>query len=105
MDILLLAQASGQGNSLVGFMPPVILIVIFYIVFFVPQRRQLKAHQELVNSLQRGDQVVTAGGLIGEITALKDDQVQVKSGQSTVIVERSKIARRTGPVPAGAEKK
>lgn len=107
MDILLLAQASGQGqgSSLLGFMPMAIIIVIFYIVFFVPQRRQLKAHQEMVNGLQRGDQVVTAGGLIGEITGIKDDQVQVKSGQSTVVVERSKIARRTGPATAGAEKK
>jgi preprotein translocase subunit YajC len=106
MDILLLAQASAQGgNSILSFMPMLVLFVIFWVVVMVPQRRQAKAHQEMIASLQRGDQVVTAGGLIGEITGIKDDQVQVKSGQSTVVVERSKIARRTGPVPAGTEKK
>ncbi len=106
MDILLLAQAAPQGgNPIFGFMPVIIIMLIFYVMIFLPQRRQAKAHQEMVASLQRGDQVVTAGGLIGEITGIKDDQVQVKSGQSTVVVERSKIARRTGPGTAGAEKK
>jgi preprotein translocase subunit YajC len=106
MEILLLAQAPAQGgNPILSFMPMIILFVIFWVIVMVPQRRQAKAHQEMVASLQRGDQVVTAGGLIGEITAVKDDQVQLKSGQSTVVVERSKVARRVGPVPAGAEKK
>jgi preprotein translocase subunit YajC len=40
--------------------------------------------------------VVTAGGLIGEITAIKDDQVQVRTGSSTVVVEKSRIVKRTG---------
>ena len=61
----------------------------------------------MVDTLQKGDQVVTAGGLIGEITGIRDDQVQLKTGTSTVVVEKSRIARRapTGASAPAAEKK
>ena len=100
---LLLAQAGGRtgANSLATFIFPLAILAIFYFILIVPQRRQLKAHQELVSALEKGDRVVTAGGLIGEITGIKDDAVQIKTGTSTVVVERSRIVKRndvgTGP--------
>ena len=90
---LLLAQARG-ANSIATFIFPLAILAIFYFILIVPQRRQLKAHQELVSALEKGDKVVTAGGLIGEITGIKDDQVQIKTGTSTVVVERSRIVKR-----------
>ena len=90
---LLLAQARG-ANSIATFIFPLAILAIFYFILIVPQRRQLKAHQELVAALEKGDKVVTAGGLIGEITGIKDDQVQIKTGTSTVVVERNRIVRR-----------
>ena len=96
---LLLAQATG-ANSIATFIFPLAILAIFYFILIVPQRRQLKQHQELVAALQKGDKVVTAGGLIGEITGIKDDSVQIKTGTSTVVVERSRIVKRNG---AGGE--
>jgi preprotein translocase subunit YajC len=90
---LLLAQARG-ANSIATFIFPLAILAIFYFILIVPQRRQLKAHQELVAALEKGDRVVTAGGLIGEITGIKDDAVQIKTGTSTVVVERSRIVKR-----------
>ena len=90
---LLLAQARG-ANSIATFIFPLAILAIFYFILIVPQRRQLKAHQELVAGLEKGDRVVTAGGLIGEITGIKDDQVQIKTGTSTVVVERSRVVKR-----------
>ena len=90
---LLLAQARG-ANSIATFIFPLAILAIFYFILIVPQRRQLKAHQELVAALEKGDKVVTAGGLIGEITGIKDDQVQIKTGTSTVVVERGRIVKR-----------
>jgi preprotein translocase subunit YajC len=99
---LLLAQARG-ANSIATFIFPLAILAIFYFILIVPQKRQLKAHQELVAGLEKGDRVVTAGGLIGEITGIKDDQVQIKTGTSTVVVERSRIVKRNdvGESPTG----
>jgi preprotein translocase subunit YajC len=93
--LLLLAQARG-ANPLFNLLPILFLFVLFWVMIIVPQRRQAKEHQEMVAALQKGDQVVTAGGLIGEVIAIKDDQVQLRTGQSVVVVERAKVSRRMG---------
>jgi preprotein translocase subunit YajC len=108
MDILLLALIQGEaapqrGGGIISMLPLIFLFVLFWVMIIVPQRRQAKVHLEMVQALQKGDQVVTAGGLIGVITGVRDDQVEVRTGSSTVVVERSKIARRmdgAGPKPA-----
>ena len=93
--LLLLAQARG-ANPIISFLPLIFLFVLFWVMIIVPQRRQAKEHQEMVAALQKGDQVVTAGGLVGEVIGIKDDQVQLRTGQSVVIVERAKVSRRLG---------
>jgi len=67
---------------------------IFYFLLIRPQRQEQKRHREMVAALQKGDQVSTVGGLVGEIVALRDDTVTLKSGQAQVVVERGKVARR-----------
>jgi len=94
-ELLLLAQA-GTRSPMAGLIFPLMILAIFYFLMIVPQRRQVKAHQALVDSLQAGDKVVTAGGLVGDIVSIKDDLVQLRTGQSTVVVERARVtARRT----------
>lgn len=95
-----LAQATTNSSGIVSVIPIVAMIAIFWFVLIVPQRRQAKAHEALISALQKGDRVVTAGGLIGDITALGDDQVTLRSGSSTVVVERARIAKRLGPPAA-----
>lgn len=112
MDILLslaLLQQGGEapartGSGLISFLPMVIIFFIFWVMIIVPQRRQAKAHAEMVAALQKGDQVVTAGGIIGTVTLVRDDQVEVRSGTSTVIVERARVTRRIDPAGAGPAK-
>jgi preprotein translocase subunit YajC len=97
MEILLLlaqAQPGGVASSFLSALPILFLVIIFWVMIVVPQRRQTKEHLAMVTSLQKGDQVVTAGGLIGEIIQIKEDQVQVRTGQAIVVVERAKISRR-----------
>lgn len=95
--ILMLAQAPQGAGSLATLIMPLAILAVFYFILVVPQRRQLKEHQNLVSALQKGDQVVTAGGLMGEITAVRDDSVQIRSGTATVMVDRSRIVKRTTP--------
>ncbi|HEU4556213.1 MAG TPA: preprotein translocase subunit YajC [Longimicrobium sp.] len=94
--LLMLAQQQG-ASSIATLIMPLMILAVFYFILVVPQRRQLKAHQQLVSGLEKGDQVVTAGGLMGEITAVRDDSVQIKTGSATVVVERSRIVKRTTP--------
>ncbi|HEX8393662.1 MAG TPA: preprotein translocase subunit YajC [Longimicrobium sp.] len=98
--VLLLAQAQARGaNPIISFLPLIFLFILFWVMIIVPQRRQAKEHANMVGSLQKGDQIVTAGGLIGEVTGIKNDEIQVKTGTSIVVVERAKIARRLGGEP------
>ncbi|HEY6223652.1 MAG TPA: preprotein translocase subunit YajC, partial [Gemmatimonadales bacterium] len=68
---------------------------IFYFFIIRPQRRQRDEHQKLLESLQKGDQVVTSGGIIGEVVYLKDSEVTIRSGEAKLVVLRSNIATIT----------
>jgi preprotein translocase subunit YajC len=99
MEILTLAlmQAQPRSNPLIGMLPLVVLFFLFWIMIIVPQRRQARTHQEMVAALAKGDQVVTAGGIIGTVTGVRDDQIEVRSGTATVVVERARVTRIIPP--------
>lgn len=92
-------QAAG-GSPLASFIPLLAFVAIFYFLFLLPQRREQKRHGEMLAALKRGDQVVTMGGLVGEILHLSDEVVQLKSGDARVAVERARIARLVNPPAA-----
>ena len=88
------AEGGGAAGSLIIM---VAFIAIFYFLLIRPQRVQQRRHQEFVRSLRRGDEVVTFGGIVGEIVHVKEDRVILKTGDDTrITVERDKIARRVG---------
>jgi preprotein translocase subunit YajC len=65
---------------------------IFYFLIIRPQRKQREQHEKLLASLQKGDQVVTSGGLIGEVLHIKENEITIRSGESKLVVLRSNIA-------------
>lgn len=73
----------------------VFIIAIVYFLLIRPQRREQKRHREMLAALKRGDEVVTMGGLVGEVIRLTDDAVTLKTGDARVMVERARIARLT----------
>jgi preprotein translocase subunit YajC len=95
---VVLAQAAGGGMSVVFFW--VFTIVIIYFLFIMPQRREQKRHRELLASLKPGMEVVTMGGVVGEIITIKDELVTLKSGDSRLVVERARVARLLNPPAA-----
>ncbi len=86
------------------------IFAIFYFVLIRPQQRQRKTHNALVQALKKGDEIVTAGGLVGEVVfiasagkdgaATMEDRITIKSGESKVIVERGRISRVGSSTPA-----
>ncbi len=95
--VLLLFTPSGQGGpGLSAFIIQIgLFIAIFYFLLIRPQRRQADQHKQLLASLQRGDQVVTSSGIVGEVVHIKDDQVTVRSGEAKFVILRSGITSIT----------
>ena len=77
---------SGQG--LAQFLPLILIFVIFYFFLIRPQQKRVKDHKAMVESLKRGDEVITSGGIIGTVDrVMEDDRIEV------IIGEAEKIAR------------
>jgi preprotein translocase subunit YajC len=71
--------ALGGDNMLVSLLPFVLIFVIMYFLILRPQQKRVKAHQEMVKNLRRGDTVVTSGGMVGKVTkVVDDDQIEVE---------------------------
>jgi preprotein translocase subunit YajC len=66
---------------LIGILPWVLIFVIFYILMIRPQQRRVKEHQAALGAVQKGDEVVTGGGLRGRVTKVSDDEVEVEIAQ------------------------
>jgi preprotein translocase subunit YajC len=96
---LLAIAASPEGGA--SLMPMVIMwgaiIAIFYFLLIRPQKKAQERHQQMVAGLQKGNEVMTDGGIIGTVIHLKEDRVTIKTGNDTRIdVARGKIARVFG---------
>lgn len=86
------AQGAAQGDTFGFLLPMIIIFVAFYFLLIRPQQKRQKAHAELVNALSTGDEVLTAGGMLGKVTAVSEhyatlkiaDNVEVKVQKSTV---------------------
>jgi preprotein translocase subunit YajC len=97
---------SGQqsGSALFIFLLQIVaFIAIFYFILIRPQRQQAKKHEALLKGVKRGDEIVTAGGIVGEVVHVKDDLVTIKSGEAKLVIARERIVKvtdRTAAAPA-----
>src|SRR5258708_19220815 len=73
-------------------LPFVLVIGIFYVLVFMPQRKRQKQMAEMVSALKTGDKVITSSGIIGTITSLKDDTLMLRTGQVNIEVQRSSVS-------------
>ena len=118
---LLVLQAGGGGG--IGSMSPfliqiTLILAIFYFFLIRPQAQQRRKHEAALRAIKRGDQIVTFGGIVGEVVHIKEtvvgegatarpmeDQVTIRSAESRLVVERGKIARIVGGTSAPATAK
>ncbi len=72
-------QAGGAGEpGMLGLLFPILLIVAFYFLLIRPQTKRAKEHKIMVEGLKKGDEVVTSGGVLGRITEVGDNFIQVE---------------------------
>ncbi len=102
------AQAAGATQSglapYLQFVPLVAIFVIFYFLMIRPQQRRMKEHRAMLDSVKQGDEVVTGGGLIGKVTKIKDDELEVEVAPTVKLrVVRGTLSEvRTKKLPAAA---
>jgi preprotein translocase subunit YajC len=98
------AQAGGtaQSNPLMSLLPLLILFVVFWFLLLRPQMKKAKEHRELIAKLQKGDEVLTSGGMAGRIEDLGESFVTVEvADKVSVKVQRGAI---TAVLPKGTLK-
>lgn len=87
------AQAAGAGGTtdiLMSLVPFVLIFVIMWFLIIRPQQRRVKAHQELIKNVRRGDTVVTSGGIVGKVSKVVDDaelEVEIADGVRVRLVK------------------
>ena len=93
---LLMAPAEG-GSPLTLFVQLGLIFLIFYWLLIRPQRKERQRHQEMIDTLKKGDEIVTAGGIVATIVHVGEDRLTVKTAESTrLTIERSKVGRQVG---------
>lgn len=98
------AAPGGAASSLISFAPIILIFLIMYFLMIRPQQKKVKEHRAMIEALRRGDQVVTAGGLIGKVVKVSDTEVEVELAPSVKVrVVRSTITQvLSKTVPAEA---
>ena len=97
-ETVALAQDAGAGGSgWISIAMIVGLIAIFYFLLIRPQSKQRKAHQALVSSLNRGDEIVTASGIIGVITKVSDDYISVRVAKNVELTIQKQAVHASMP--------
>jgi preprotein translocase subunit YajC len=85
LDILAAAPAAAATPVWIRWLPIVGMIAIYWFLLIRPQMRQQKAHREKIGGLKKGDQVVTAGGLVGKVLKVDEHYVDLELGQGVKV--------------------
>jgi len=84
-----------QPNLIGTFLPFILLFAIFYFLIIRPQQKQQKAHQEMVDGLQKGDKIITNGGLIVTVLKTEADFLKVKLNDDTIVkLDRAFVSKK-----------
>jgi preprotein translocase subunit YajC len=91
------AQAAGAapaGGGMIQFLLPVLIIVVFYFMLIRPQSKKAKEHRDMIAKLATGDEVVTAGGILGKVVELSDSFVTLEiAPQVQIKVQRFQVGQ------------
>ncbi len=85
-------QSASAPNSLLGFLPILLIFGIFYFLLFLPMQRQRKQTQKMLAELQSGDNVVTSGGIVGTIVSLDSDTVVLRVKPDNIKLQMARSA-------------
>ena len=97
------AQAAPAGDpGFIGFLPIILMFVLLYFLMIRPQMKRAKETKAMIEALQKGDEVVTAGGVVGRITKMGEQYLTIEIAPNTeIVVQRAAVS---APLPKGTLK-
>lgn len=84
-SVLAQQPAPGPQGGLMSFLPFILIFAAMYFLMIAPQRKKQKEHAKMLENLSSGDEVITAGGIFGEVTNKKDDRFVIRIAEGTKI--------------------
>ena len=96
------AAPAGGDPGFIGFLPIILMFVLLYFLMIRPQMKRAKETKAMIEALQKGDEVITAGGVVGRITKLAEQYATLEIAPGTeIVVQRAAIQ---SPLPKGTIK-
>ncbi len=96
-SLFLLAQGGGnqQGGGVAAFLPLIVLVGVFWFMIMRPQQRRVKEQKALLSGVKQGDKVVAAGGILGTVRRVDDDQLHLQVADNVVIkVDKGSVTKK-----------
>jgi preprotein translocase subunit YajC len=87
------AAAGGGDSALLSMLPLVLMFVVLYFLMIRPQMKRQKEQRAMIDALQKGDEVVTIGGVLGKISSISDNYMTLDVSQGQMQIERAAVAR------------
>ncbi|UTH74741.1 preprotein translocase subunit YajC [Chromobacterium sp. IIBBL 290-4] len=87
--------AAPAGFDLMGFLPMIVIFVLFYFLMIRPQQKRMKETQKMLSEIQKGDEVVTQGGIIGRVAKVSEQYLTVEIANGVEInVQRGAVSAK-----------
>ena len=96
MNIIDIAHAAPtqQEPSALGFLLPIFILVLMYFILIRPQSKKMKEHKQMLNQIKIGDEISTAGGILGKIIKVGDSFVEVQISEGVLIkLQKSSVSK------------
>jgi len=89
------SQSGASQNPIMGFLPLILLGVVFYVIIIRPQQQRAKQQAKMLSTMKSGDDVVTAAGIVGTVVTVKEKTVTIRSGDAKFEVTKGSITEIT----------
>ena len=95
LAVIVAAPREGANGTFIFLLNMIAIVSIFYFLLIRPQRKEQQRHQEMIEKLRTGDEVVTSGGIIGEVIRSDADRLIIRTaGESKITIERNRVSRK-----------
>lgn len=95
--MLIQGQSGGMGGLITGILPFILIFAVFYFLIILPQRRRQRELQDMISKLKAGDHIITSGGIIATVTAVRDRTLLIRSADKSILeISRSAVAGLQG---------